>query len=234
MWHLSFILHHNAHIYIISEESSQKLISGVKHIFIRSGNCWVGRFCWKPRWFLKRPGVIPDAKGEEDTVFPPFGKDQDEDMNHEYFTHHELYEPELAIVPGWGSISMYPSRYVLYMCIYLALSLSLSRYTYIMVSCHTFRLLHALVHIFATSTRWTRFTAMKFIWSAKILLPTQKNQEGKNFHPNKNPLSGSESKKKGCTARCLILPIHRHPPTWAGWTRLEAWSPLDPWQWHRW
>lgn len=130
MWHLSFILHHNAHIYIISEESSQKLISGVKHIFIRSGNCWVGRFCWKPRWFLKRPGVIPDAKGEEDTVFPPFGKDQDEDMNHEYFTHHELYEPELAIVPGWGSISMYPSRYVLYMCIYLALSLSLSLYIY--------------------------------------------------------------------------------------------------------
>ena len=61
-----------------------------------------------------------------------------------------------------------------------------------------------------------------------------KESRGKFFHPNKNPISGSESKKKGCTAQCLILPIHRHPLTWAGWTRLEAWSPLDPWQWHRW
>lgn len=213
----------------------QKLISGVKHIFIRSGNCWVGRFCWKPRWFLKRPGVIPDAKKERTHSVPPIW--QRPRWRHEpriFYASWTLWTwtCHCSWVREHFNVSL--SLCIIHVYLSCSFSLSLSRYTYIMVSCHTFRLLHALVHIFATTTRWTRFTAMKFIWSAKILLPMQKNQEGKIFHPNKNPLSGSESKKKGCTARCLILPIHRHPPTWAGWTRLEAWSPLDPWQGHRW
>lgn len=193
-----------------------------------SGNCWVGRFCWKPRWFLNRPGVIPDAKGEEHTEFPPFGKDQHEDMNNAYFTHHELHEPELAIVPGWGSISMYPSRYV---SILLSLSLSLYIYNgflphfpFTACTCSYFCNKHTVDEVYCNEIHLI----------CKDTSTYAKESRGKFFHPNKNPISGSESKKKGCTAQCLILPIHRHPLTWAGWTRLEAWSPLDPWQWHRW
>ena len=43
-----------------------------------------------------------------------------------------------------------------------------------------------------------------------------KESRGQNFsHPTRTPCLEVNPKKRGCTARCLILPIHRHPPTWA-------------------
>ena len=119
------------------------------------------------------------------------------------------------------------------LCIYLALSLSLSLYIYngflphfpfTACTCSYFCNKHTVDEVYCNEIHLI----------CKDTSTYAKESRGKFFHPNKNPISGSESKKKGCTAQCLILPIHRHPLTWAGWTRLEAWSPLDPWQWHRW
>ena len=150
------------------------------------------------------PGSFQMPRKKEHTVFPPFGKDQDEDMNHAYFTHHELYEPELAIVPGWGSISMYPYRYVLYMCIYLALSLSLSLSLYIYngflphfpftaCTCSYFCNKHTVDEVYCNEIHLI----------CKDTSTYAKESRGQNFSPQQEPLVWKWIQKKGLYSAVL-------------------------------
>ena len=99
------------------------------------------------------PGSFQMPRGKNTQRSPHLAK-----TNMKTWTMHILHimnfmNLNLPLFLGEGAFQCIPLA-IIYMCIYLALplSLSLSRYTYIMVSCHTFRLLYGLVNIFATRT----------------------------------------------------------------------------------
>lgn len=181
----------------------QKLISGVKHIFIRSGNCWVGRFCWKPRWFLKRPGVIPDAKKERTHSVPPIW--QRPRWRHEpriFYASWTLWTwtCHCSWVREHFNVSL--SLCIIHVYLSCSLSLSLSLYIYNGFLPH-FPFTACTCSYFCNNHTVDEVYCNEIHLICKDTSTYAKESRGQNFSPQQEPLVWKWIQKKGLYSAVL-------------------------------